>query len=52
MSFQGVEVTPEMRKMVVSVKDFFDGLKSTDTLEPPATKRTASALLELGLPSN
>jgi len=44
MSFQGVEFTPEMRKMVVNVKDFFDELKSTDTLEPPATKLTASAL--------
>jgi hypothetical protein len=44
MSFQGVEFTPEMRKMVVNVKNFFDELKSADTLEAPATKLTASAL--------
>ena len=28
MSFQGIEFTPEMRKMVVNVKHFFDHLKS------------------------
>jgi transposase len=45
MAFQGIEFTPEMRKMVVNVKHFFDHLKSTpDDLESPASKLTASAL--------
>lgn len=45
MSFQGVEFTPVMRKMVVNVKHFFDDLKlDTDTLEHSATQLTASAL--------
>lgn len=45
MSFQGVEFTPVMRKMVVNVRHFFDDLKvDTDTLENPATQLTASAL--------
>lgn len=45
MSFQGVEFTPEMRKMVVNAKLFFDDLKSApSTLELPATQLAASAL--------
>ncbi len=45
MSFQGIEFTPEMRKMAVNVKHYFDDLKSTpDTLRKPATQLTASAL--------
>ncbi len=46
MSFQGVEFTPEMRKMVVNVKHFFDTNKKTfDNLAKiPASKLTASAL--------
>lgn len=45
MSFQGVEFTPEMRKMVVNVKQFFDNAKKTrDDLKRPASKLAASAL--------
>ncbi len=45
MSFQGVEFTPEMRKMAVNVKHYFDNLKSTpSTLGNPATQLAASAL--------
>lgn len=45
MSFQGVEFTPEMRKMVVNVKRFFDAFKKEHrTLKKPATALTASAL--------
>ena len=45
MSFQGVEFTPEMRKMAVNVKHYFDNLKSTpDSLRNPATRLAASAL--------
>lgn len=34
MSFQGVEFTPDMRKMVVNVKLFFDNLKlNTDSVQ-------------------
>ena len=45
MSFQGVEFTPEMRKMVVNVKQYFDSLKkSTEGLKKPASRLTASAL--------
>lgn len=45
MSFQGVEFTPEMRKMVVNVKQFFDNAKKTrDNLKRPASKLAASAL--------
>jgi len=45
MSFQGVEFTPEMRKMAVNVKHYFDNLKSIpNTLSSPATRLTASAL--------
>ena len=45
MSFQGVEFTPDMRKMAVNVKLFFDNLKSNaDFLSNPATKLAASAL--------
>lgn len=45
MSFQGIEFTPEMRKMVVNVKHFFDNAKKTrDSLKRPATKLAASAL--------
>ncbi len=45
MSFQGVEFTPEMRKMAVNVKHYFDNLKSTpDSLRNSATRLAASAL--------
>ena len=45
MSFQGVEFTPEMRKMVVNAKHFFDNLKtSPSTLKTPATQLAACAL--------
>lgn len=45
MSFQGFEFTPEMRKMVVNVKQFFDNAKKTrDDLKRPASKLAASAL--------
>lgn len=45
MSFQGIEFTPEMRKMVVNVKHFFDHLKLIpDDLESPASELAASAL--------
>jgi transposase len=45
MSFQGVEFTPEMRKMAVNVKHYFDSLKSTPkTLGNPATQLAAFAL--------
>ena len=45
MSFQGVEFTQEMRKMVVNVKLFFDSIKSeTAPFKQPASRLTASAL--------
>jgi len=45
MSFQGVEFTPEMRKMVVNVKRFFSTMKkSPNDLTMPASQLTASAL--------
>jgi len=45
MSFQGVEFTPEMRKMVVNVKHFFDSAKrDADALKMPASRLTSSAL--------
>ena len=45
MSFQGVEFTPEMRKLVVNVKQYFDGIKTTpDTLSKPASYLASSAL--------
>ncbi len=45
MSFQGIEFTPEMRKMVVNAKHFFDGWKkSSPTIKTPATELTAKAL--------
>lgn len=45
MSFQGVEFNPEMRKMVVNVKHFFDSTKKTpNNLTRPASQLTASAL--------
>lgn len=45
MSFQGFEFTPEMRKMVVNEKQFFDNAKKTrDDLKRPASKLAASAL--------
>ena len=45
MSFQGVEFTPDMRKMVVNVKHYFDNIKSAhDIFSCPATQLTASAL--------
>ncbi len=45
MSFQGVEFTPEMRKMVVNVKQFFDNVKITrDIFEKPAAQLAVAAL--------
>lgn len=45
MSFQGIEFTPDMRKMAVNVKHFFDNLKTnTGFLGDPATQLAASAL--------
>ena len=45
MSFQGSEFTPEMRKMVVNVKHFFDNMKKAhNAMERPASKLAASAL--------
>ena len=45
MSFQGVEFTPDMRKMVVNAKQFFDNIKKDpNVLEKPASRLTASAL--------
>jgi transposase len=45
LSFQGIEFTPAMRKMIVNVKQFFDYCKSNPTtLEQPATRLAASAL--------
>jgi len=45
MSFQGREFTPEMRKMVVNVKHFFDNMKKAhNAMERPASKLAASAL--------
>ncbi|MCK5128089.1 MAG: hypothetical protein KAR42_17670, partial [candidate division Zixibacteria bacterium] len=45
MSFQGSEFTPEMRKMVVNVKHFFDHIKKVpNAIERPASKLAASAL--------
>ncbi len=45
MSFQGVEFNPEMRKMVVNAKHFFDSTKKTpNNLTRPASQLTASAL--------
>jgi transposase len=45
MSFQGVEFSPEMRKMVVNAKQFFDNLKTTpNALGKPASQLAASAL--------
>jgi len=45
MSFQGIEFTPEMRKMVVNVKHFFDSKKKVpNALEMPANQLAASAL--------
>ena len=45
MSFQGVEFTPDMRKIAVNVKQFFDNLKSApNILGNPATQLAASAL--------
>ena len=45
MSFQGIEFTPEMRKMVVNVKHFFDNvINDKIDLKKPASQLTASAL--------
>ena len=45
MSFQGIEFTPGMRKMVVNVKHFFDKvIKNKIDMERPAVQLTASAL--------
>jgi transposase len=45
MSFQGIELTPEMRKLVVNAKHFFDqSRKKPETLTNSATALTAAAL--------
>ena len=45
MSFQGTEFSPEMRKMVVDVKHYFDSMKkSPNVLKQPASKLASSAL--------
>ena len=45
MSFQGIEFTPEIRKMIVNVKHFFDSIKKVpNDLTMPASQLTASAL--------
>jgi transposase len=45
MSFQGIEFTPEMRQLVVNVKQFFDQNKQNpQALQDCATALTASAL--------
>ena len=45
MSFQGIEFTPEMRKMVVNVKHFFDNIRNAqNAMERPASQLAASAL--------
>ena len=45
MSFQGIEFTPEMRKLVVNVKNFFDqSKKKPELFDNPASALTASAL--------
>ena len=45
MSFQGIELTPEMRKLVVNVKEFFDKCKkNSDLFDRPTSVLTASAL--------
>jgi len=45
MSFQGIEFTPEMRKMVVNVKYFFDHTKMiSNDLKIPSIQLTAVAL--------
>ena len=45
MSFQGIEFTPEMRKMVVDAKCFFDSVKKNpNVLERPSSQLAASAL--------
>lgn len=37
MAFQGIEFTPEMRKMVVNAKHFFDSIKNNpESLKMPA----------------
>lgn len=44
MSFQGIEFTPEMRKMVVNVKQFFDSVKrDANVLKMPAAQLASSA---------
>ena len=45
MSFQGIEFTPEMRKMIVNVKQFLDRCKTDpDLLQDRTSRVTASAL--------
>jgi len=45
MAFQGIEFTPEMRKMVVSTKQFFDSIKKNpNALKKPATQLAATSL--------
>ena len=48
MSFQVIEFTPEMRKMVVNVKHFFDNvINDKIDLKKPASQLTASALTQV-----
>ena len=46
MSFQGVEFTPDMRKMIVNVKHYFDRVKQDPSVmkERSASQLTADAL--------
>ena len=45
MSLQGIELTPEMRKLVVNVKHFFDqSKKKPELFNNPASALTASAV--------
>jgi len=45
MSFQGIELTPEMRKIIVNVKHFFDqSKKKSELFDNPASALTASAV--------
>lgn len=49
MSFQGREFTPEMRKMVVTVKHFFDNLKKApSTIEELSASKLAASALDIG----
>lgn len=48
MSFQGMQFTPEMRKLIVNVKLFFDEYKKSNTLEDQRSSYLASRALGVG----